>query len=206
MDEKELVIAAQSGDFEAFSTLIGRHKDRIYGLARKLTGNSDDADDIVQETFLKAIDNIDKFRLEASFGTWLYSIALNEARSHFAKRKQTELRPLEDYLPSAHSSSDAAADNPRLFDWRDPHQALEDAELQRITDEAIRSLPYIYREAFLLRYIEEMSIKEIAEHTGESEAATKSRILRARLAIRDFLSKRFEDSYGEKVSGLRRRS
>jgi RNA polymerase sigma-70 factor (ECF subfamily) len=206
MNETQLVQAAQSGDFEAFSTLIGQHKDRIYGLARKLSGNAEDADDIVQETFLKAIDNIDKFRLEASFGTWLHSIALNEARALFAKRKQTDLRPLEEYLPAGHGISDARSESPRLFDWHDPHKALEDDELRRITDEAIQSLPYIYREAFLLRYIEEMSVKEIAEQIGESEAAAKSRILRARLALRDFLSKRFEDSYGQKMPGIHRRS
>jgi RNA polymerase sigma-70 factor (ECF subfamily) len=202
MNEQELVQKAQAGDFEAFTQLINAEKDRIYGLARKLSGNEQDAEDIVQETFLKAIDKIDQFRLESSFGTWLYSIALNEARALFGKRKQADLRTIEDYLPAGHHEESHDAGGFRLFDWKDPHSELEEAELRKIIDEGIQELPYMYREAFLLRYIEELSVKEVAEHINESEAATKSRILRARLALRDHLSKVFEDRYGGEVSRL----
>ena len=93
MDERELVLAAKAGDFEAFNKLITAQKDKIYGLAIKLSGNEQDAEDILQDTFLKAIDRIDQFRMESAFGTWLYSIALNEARAHLAKRKKTDLKP-----------------------------------------------------------------------------------------------------------------
>ena len=200
MDEKELVIQAKAGDFQAFSQLIEAHKSRIYALALKLSGNSQDAEDIVQDTFLKAIDKIDQFRGEASFGTWLYSIALNESRSLLAKQKHSELKPIEAYLPSADADEMHSPGNFRLFDWKDPHKLMESSELQKIMSQVIGELPYKYREAFLLRYHEEMSIKEIAKFIGESVASTKSRVLRARLALRDRLSKYFEEHYGQKMS------
>jgi len=202
MNERELVRSAQAGDFEAFTELLNANKDRIYLLARKLTGTNEDAEDVVQDTFLKAIDKIGQFRLESSFSTWLYSIALNEARAHFAGRKQADLKPIEEYLPTGHGDGADSAVSERLFDWRDPHRELESTELRQMIDKAVAELPYAYREAFLLRYVEEMSVKEVARLIGESVAATKSRILRARLALRDHLANVFEDSYGKKLPGL----
>jgi RNA polymerase sigma-70 factor (ECF subfamily) len=202
MNERELVTKAQAGDYEAFTELINAHKSKIYALAWKLTGNAQDTEDIVQETFLRAIDKIDSFRLEASFGTWLYTIALNLARAQFAKAKQAELKPLEDYLP-AHEHGHLDADHPTesgLFDWKDPAAELETARLRESINEALNELPYKYREAFILRYFKELSVKEVAEMTGESVASAKSRILRARLALRDSLSKKFKDSYDQRLS------
>jgi len=200
MNEKELVQRAQAGDFNAFAELIGAHKNKIYGLARKLSGNDQDAEDIVQDTFLKAIDKIDQFRQEASFGTWLYTIALNESRAHFARSKQSDLKPIEDYLPAGHSGDHKTADHHRLYDWGDPGSVMEKEELRRTIDRYIAELPYKYREAFVLRYVEEMSVKEVAKVINESEAATKSRILRARLALRDQLAEFFEERHDQKLS------
>lgn len=198
MDEKEIVKRAQAGDFEAFTELVNANKDKLYGFVRRLAADPDDANDIVQETFLRAIDKIDQFRGDSAFGTWLTSIALNQARALFAQRKRVDLKPLEEYLPGAADQPHGEHDF-RLFDWKDPHSRLEAAEVRSIIGEALEELPYMYREAFVLRYVEEMSVKEVAETIGQSEAATKSRILRARVALRDFLSKRFEESYGEQV-------
>ncbi len=199
MNEKELVKKAQSGDFEAFASLVSSQQGRIYNLALKMTGNRSDAEDVVQDTMLKAIDKIDQFRGEASFGTWLYSIALNETRTHLAGWKRTDLKTIEEYLPGEDMHSNSTKSGPSLFDWQDPHQLLEQDELRKIIDDGIEQLPVEYREAFLLRYIEELSIKEVAQLIGESIAATKSRVLRARLALRDYLSHIFEDRYGQKV-------
>ena len=196
MNEKELVKKAQDGDYEAFAQLISAHQNAVYGLARRLAGNEQDAEDIVQDTFLKAIDKIDQFRAEAAFGTWLYAIALNQARALLGKRKQTDLRPIEDYLPGSHTGNEAK----ELYDWRDPATRLESNELRELIDRLVSELPYKYREAFLLRYNEELSVKEIATMTGESVASTKSRILRARLALREQLSQYFEESRDPKVS------
>lgn len=196
-NEKQLVQRAQAGDFDAFSELVGAHKTKLYNLALKMTGNELDAEDIVQDTFMKAIDKIDQFRGEASFGTWLYSIALNQTRMALAKDKRTDLRPIEEYLP-AHAHSDEGAEF-SVFDWQDPHKLLERDQLRSAIDKAIKELPVQYREAFVLRYIDELPIKEVAELIGESVAATKSRVLRARLAVRDYLSKVFASRYGQEM-------
>ncbi|MBD3402755.1 sigma-70 family RNA polymerase sigma factor [candidate division GN15 bacterium] len=199
MSEAEIVKRAQAGDFEAFTELVNAHKDKLYAFVRKLTGDPDDTNDIVQDTFLKAIDKIDQFRGEASFGTWLTSIALNQARALFAKRKQGEMKPIEAYLPVGATNGEHPLAEASLFDWEDPLANLERAEIGRLIEEGLETIPFAYREAFLLRYVEEMSVKEVAATIGQTVAATKSRILRARLALRDFLSKRFEAKYGEKV-------
>jgi len=201
MSEAELVKQAKAGDFNAFMQLVDGQKAKLYNLALKMTGNESDAEDVVQETLVKAIDKIETFRGEAAFGTWLYAIALNQARAVLAGRKHTDLKPLEEYLPGGGSIDDMHGSDPgaRLFDWEDPHTRLEASELRRLINEGIEDLPPVYREAFLLRYFEELSIKEIAKLIGESEAAVKSRVLRARLAMRDYLSKAFEGSYGKQV-------
>lgn len=196
MNEEQLVKLAQSGDFEAFAELINAQKTKLYNLALKMTGNRQDAEDIIQETLLKAVDNIDQFRGEAAFGTWLYSIALNQARSHLAREKRAELLPIESYLPGGGTNQPHESESVNLFDWKDPLKMLENDELHSIIDQALASLPIKYREAFVLRYYDEYSIKEIAALIKESEASTKSRVLRARLAMRDYLSKAFEDNYG----------
>ncbi len=200
MNEKEDIKLAQSGDFEAFSRLIESNKSKLYALALKMTGNKLDAEDIVSETLIKAIDNIEKFRGESAFGTWLYSIALNQSRAHLAKQKQTELKNVEEYLPEQMSDEIHQKKNMQLFDWDDPHSQLESVELKRIIQQAIDQLPFKFKEVFLLRYLEELSIKEIAEMIDETVASTKSRVLRAKLVVRDFLSKTFEERYGQKMS------
>ncbi len=200
MDEKQLVAKAQAGDFEAFAKLIEANKQKVYAFVRRLTANTEDAEDILQDSFLKAIDKIDQFRGEASFGTWLSSIALNEARVLYARKKQFDLKPIEDYLPGAGSHGDDQQDSIRLFDWQDPQSQLESDELRRTVNGAVDKLPYKYREVFVLRYIEELSVKEVARLTKQTVASTKSRILRAPLALRDMLSSTFEERYGKKVS------
>ncbi len=200
MEEQELVTRAQAGDFEAFGLLVDANKAKVYAMARRLAGNSEDAEDIVQETFLKAIDKIDQFRGESAFGTWLTAIALNMGRAHFAKQKKADLKPIEDYLPGKGSATAHDHSTASLFDWKDPHSLLETEELRSTVDQAISDLPYKYREAFVLRYIEELSIKEVARLTGQTEASAKSRVLRARLALRDSLSTEFEEQYGSRMS------
>ncbi len=200
MNEKEDIKLAQSGDFKAFNRLIESNKSKLYSLALKMTGNKLDAEDIVSETLIKAIDNIEKFRGESAFGTWLYSIALNQSRAHLAKQKQTDLKDFDEYLPGNNSEELHQQKNLQLFDWDDPHSQLESAELRKIIQQAIDELPFKFKEVFLLRYLEELSIKEIAEMIDETVASTKSRVLRAKLVVRDSLSKTFEERYGQKMS------
>ncbi len=200
MDETKLVARAKAGDFAAFTELIDAHKEKVFALARRLAGNEQDAEDIVQDSLLKAIDKIDSFRGDSSFGTWLYAIALNEARGHLDREKHRQLKSIEEYLPSSHDSDDSKTEHAKLYNWENPHTKLEADELKKVIDMGLEELPYIYREAFVLRYIEELSVKEVAAIIGESEAATKSRILRARLALRDYLARQFEVKHGTQVS------
>jgi len=190
IDEKKLIERAQSGDFVAFNTLIGDYQGKIYGLALKLAKNKEDAEDIFQETFLKAIDNIQQFRAESSFGTWLYTIAVNIVRARYGRSREKDLLSLEEYFP-VHQHGEEADSS--LLDWRDPLSKLTDAEVRQKLDTAIKALPLKYRMPFLLRYFEEMPIKEVAKTLGLSEAATKSRILRARLALRQDLNEYFKE-------------
>jgi RNA polymerase sigma-70 factor (ECF subfamily) len=167
----------------------------VFNLAKRMAGNLEDAEDILQDTLLRAVDNIDKFRGDSAFGTWLYSIALNVGRAFMAKEKRADLKPIEDYLPYdryMHSSPEA-----RLLEWRDPHTVMESAELRRFIDDALDQLRAEYSVAFILRYIEELPVKEVARVMKLSEAATKSRILRARL----FLREKLESVMKEKASG-----
>ena len=196
MNEKELVKKAQSGDFEAFSQLIEKYKNKIYNLGFKLSGDRHDAEDILQETFLKAVDNIDKFRGESSFGTWLYAIAVNAVRALHQSKKKADLKPIEDFLPGGHSSGDGSKE---LFEWGDPHELLEQKELNRVIDETLAEMPDKYSVPFILRYYEDLSVKEVADSMHLSVAAAKSRILRARLALREKLSGEFKEKADEQM-------
>jgi RNA polymerase sigma-70 factor (ECF subfamily) len=191
IDEKELVRKAQAGDFEAFTALIDEYRPKIYRLAQKLAKNNQDAEDVLQETFLKAIDKIGQFRAESSFGTWLYTIAVNIVRAKYAKEQKADLMPIEHYLPAKHGHGDEA--NPLLTDWSDPLSRMSNRELNRKISEALHQLPLKYRVPFTLRYIEEMSVQEVADTLKLSLAATKSRILRARLAMRESLQLFFNE-------------
>jgi RNA polymerase sigma-70 factor (ECF subfamily) len=188
INEKELVAKAQAGDFTAFTALIEEYRPRIFGLALKLAKNREDAEDIFQETFLKAIDNIKKFRAESAFGTWLYAIAVNVVRAKYSGENKKELLPLEDYLPSSHGHGHPDTDLPELLDWNDPLSKLTDDEVRKMIDTAIHELPLKYRTPFLLRYMQDMSLQEVADTLHLKLPAAKSRILRARLALRDKLN------------------
>lgn len=184
-DETELVRKAQAGDFDAFGRLIDQYRTKIYGLALRLSKNRQDAEDIFQETFLKAIDNIRRFRGDSSFGTWLYVIALNIVRARYKNREHEELLPLEDYLPGHAGGREVES---AFTDWSDPLARLTAEELRNRLQAAIGRLPLKYRMPFVLRYTQEMSVAEVATVLKISTAAAKSRILRARLALQSFLN------------------
>jgi len=191
--EKELVGKAQSGDFAAFNELIDGYRAKIFGLAVKMTRTREDAEDVFQETFLKAIDNIGKFRAESSFGTWLYAIAVNIVRAKYGRERSTDLLQVEEYLPEKHEHGDKPPEG--LSDWNDPLSRMTNREIQSRIDDAIAELPPKYRLPFLLRYMEEMSLQEVADTLHLTLANTKSRILRARLALRKSLDSYFAEGH-----------
>jgi RNA polymerase sigma-70 factor, ECF subfamily len=187
-DEGELVSRAQSGDNEAFAELVGRYQNKIYRLARNITQSNEDAEDVLQETFLKAYSHLDGFQRNSKFYTWIVRIAVNESLMKLRKRKSDRTVPLDEPLDTGEESVAR-----EIAVWDDnPEQRYSREEMQEILDEAVDSLKPDFRTVFVLRDIEELSTEETAEALGISVPAVKSRLLRARLALREKLTRKFK--------------
>ena len=187
-DEGELVSRAQSGDNEAFAELVGRYQNKIYRLARNITQSNEDAEDILQETFLKAYSHLDGFQRNSKFYTWIVRIAVNESLMKLRKRKSDRTVPLDEPLDTGEESVAR-----EIAVWEDnPEQRYSREEMQEILDEAVESLKPDFRTVFTLRDIEELSTEETAEALDISIPAVKSRLLRARLALREKLTRKFK--------------
>lgn len=187
-NESTLVRRAKSGDYEAFEELVGLYEDRIYRLAMNITGNAEDAEDVLQEAFLKAFQNLSHFREDSRFYTWLVRIAVNEGLMKLRKRRSDKSVPMEDTV------NEEGEVLPREFaDWRpNPEQTLEREEVREILQAAADSLPPTFRAVFFLRDVEGLSTEETADALGLSVAAVKARLFRARLHLREQLSKIFK--------------
>jgi RNA polymerase sigma-70 factor (ECF subfamily) len=157
-------------------------------MAKQITQNDDDAADVLQETFLKAYTHIDDFQGNSKFYTWLVRIAVNEALMKLRKRRSDRTVPLDEPIDTG---EDEVAREVAVWD-QNPEDSYSREELGRILDEAIQSLKPAYRTVFILRDIEEMSIEETAEALGLSISAVKSRLLRARLQLREKLTRQFK--------------
>lgn len=170
--EKALVGRAQSGDRLAFEQLVRRHADRLYAVVLRFLADSHEAEETTQEAFLRAWRSIGKFKGESQFFTWLYRIGLNEA-----KRRAERQPPAGRWAPGEPHAEPA--------DWRDaPETRAGEDELRGVLDSAIRDLDPDYRAPLILRDVEGLSTAEAASVMGLSEAAFKSRLHRARLAVR----------------------
>jgi len=186
--DEELAARAAAGDGLAFEDLVRRHQDRVYGLARRLTGDEADAADVLQETFLLVHRRLSTFRGEARFATWLYRIATNAARMHHRARRRRPAESLEDYLPRFDADGRHAAMPEAL---RVPCHAEERLDRRILAEKAragIERLPDGHREAFVLRDLEELDTAEVADILGIEPAAVRQRVHRARLMLRGFLS------------------
>jgi len=185
--DQELVQRVQQGDAEAFGVLALRHQRSVYWVIQAILRNQADTEEILQETFVKAFEHIRDFRGEARFATWLIRIGINEARM-----RQRKYRPgLYESLDEDKSDQDDF--RPReLSDWRpNPEQILAKEEIAELLRRAIQSLPAIYREVFLLRDVEHHSTEDAATALGITVPAAKTRLLRARLMVREFLAPHF---------------
>ncbi len=182
--------ALRAGDPSALAALFDAHADRIYRLALGLLRDPAGAEDVVQETFLAAITHLDRFEGRSSVGTWLYRVAYNASLGRLRQR-QGEPLPPED------PADDEATGLPlpqAFVDWDlSPEQILADGEARREVDEAIATLPESLRVAFILRDVEGLSTAEAAEILGLHEGAVKVRLHRARLALRERLSRYFRE-------------
>ncbi len=187
-DEGALVAAAKAGDAAAFEELVSRYERRIFRLALHITQNREDAEDATQEAFLKAFAHLNDFQGNSRFYTWLVRITVNEALMKLRKRRPNQLS-----LDEAFESDDDLI--PReVEDWGPtPEQRYAQTELQEILTEVIGQLEPAYRIVFLLRDVEEISTEETAQLLGLSAPAVKSRLLRARLKLRQKINKYFRE-------------
>jgi len=188
-NETTLVAEARAGDAAAFTTLVRQYDRNIYRLALNITGNREDAEDVLQEAFLKAYSNLDRFEGNSRFYTWLVRIAVNEALMKLRKRRSGREVSLDE--PVEGNDNDAL---PREIEaWDDnPEQRFAKSQLQDILTGAVNSLAPHFRTVFVLRDVEDFSTEETAEMLGLSVPAVKSRLLRARLKLRQRLNKYFK--------------
>ncbi len=187
-DESEVLALARKGDAQAFNDLIRRYESKIFRLAQHITQNREDAEDVLQETFLKAYEHLDQFQGNSKFYTWIVRIAVNQALMKLRKRKSDRSVSLDDGIDTG---EDVVARE--IAAWEEnPEQRYSREELNVILDSAIQSLAPSYRTVFLLRDVDELSTEETAEALDLSVPAVKSRLLRARLQLRDKLTQFFK--------------
>ena len=190
----DLLRRARQGDYEAFTALVDRYEQRAYGLAWRILGQRQDAEDVVQQTFLSVLEHMNTFREESSVATWLLRIATNHALKILRKRKGLTTVPLE---ASGAEPDDNYASLPHpefIAQWREnPEELAQRAEVRRQIDEALTELDDKYRLVFVLRDIEGFSIRETADALELTEATVKVRLLRARLLLRERLTRALGD-------------
>jgi RNA polymerase sigma-70 factor, ECF subfamily len=187
-EESVLVAEAKAGNYTAFEELVNRYERKIYRLGMNITGNPEDAEDVLQETFLKAFEHLPEFREDSRFYTWIVRIAVNEGLMKLRKRRASKEVPMED---SEDDEGDVVVRD--FADWKpNPEQLLAQNELEDILRTAVRSLPPTFRTVFYLRDVEGLSTEETAELLSLSEGAVKARLFRARMRLREELSKIFK--------------
>jgi len=185
--EQETIALILSGKTHLFHDLIRPYERSVYAMALSFLHNEADAEDVAQEAFLKAFRNLASFRAEAKFGTWLISIALNEARSRLRRKALAPMESLD--APDAPDDDHGHVSPALLRDWKEiPSEALERSEVRLMLQEAVSALPPIYREVFVLRDMEEFSTQEAAETLSISVASIKVRLHRARLMLQKTLA------------------
>jgi RNA polymerase sigma-70 factor, ECF subfamily len=183
-DESRMIASILAGDAELFHELIRPYERRVYAMALSFLRNEADAEDATQEAFLKAFRNLASFRGDAKFGTWLVSIALNEARSRIRRRDAIKMESLDGPEDEEGHVSPA-----QLTDWKEiPSEALERKEVRHLLHKAVTSLPSIYREVFQMRDIEQMSVNEAAAALGITISSVKVRLHRARMMLQKHLA------------------
>lgn len=178
-DEAQIIASILAGKTHLFHDLIRPHERSVYAMALSLLHNEADAEDVAQEAFLKAFRNLANFRGDSKFSTWLISITLNEARGRLRGKKNVKIESLDEPQEGEGTVSPAL-----LRDWREiPSEALERQEIREMLQQAITDLPLIYREVFLLRDVEDLSVNQSAEALGISVASVKVRLHRARMML-----------------------
>ncbi len=189
--EQDLIAWVQRGQNELFYELVKPYERRVYAAALAILRNPTDAEDVAQEAMVKALANIRQFRAEARFSTWLIQITVNEALMRRRRERTVVMESIDD---RREEESEYA---PRDFaDWREiPSESLERKEIRQRLADALARLDRKYREVFVLRDMEQLNIQETAEALGISTASVKTRLLRARLMLRDLLAAGWEQGW-----------
>ncbi|MGE5725539.1 MAG: sigma-70 family RNA polymerase sigma factor [Acidobacteriota bacterium] len=187
-DELSLVQAAKKGDVGAFGELVKRYDRNVFRIALHITQNREDAEDVVQDAFLKAYENLEQFQGQSKFYTWLVRIAVNEALMKLRRRRPERMVSLDQEVQTEEDSM------PReVADWSpNPEQLYNQSELRDILGKTIQGLPPSFRTVFVLRDVEGLSTEETAQALELSVPAVKSRLLRARLQLRERLNRYFK--------------
>src|SRR6266704_3976727 len=192
VSQAELVRRACEGDREAFYSLVRPCERAVYFAAMSILNNSADAEEVAQEAVLKALSNLTRFRGEAKFSTWLIQITINEARLRLRKDRSH----LYEYVDEHQTDKEGEYFPKDFADWREiPSEALQRGELREALKRAIATLPVKYREVFILRDIQLLSTQETAQILAISEGNVKTRLLRARLQMRDALAPGIDGSW-----------
>ena len=182
-----LVARVRGGDVAAYDALVRKYERQIFRIAQHITQNREDAEDVMQDAFLKAYEKLDQFQGNSKFYTWLVRIAVNESLMRLRKRRTGKMVSIDEDVETEEGSV------PRdLADWApDPEQNYTQAEMGRILEKTIKGLPAGFRVVFELRDVQGLSTEDTAEALGLSVPAVKSRLLRARLQLRERLSRYF---------------
>ena len=194
LSDQDLVERARSKDEAAFEELVGRYEDKLYRLAMRFVRNETDAQEILQDAFLSAWRNLPTFEGRAQFGSWMYRVTVNAALMLLRSRNRHPEVAVDDVEPNA--LNDAVAESGQMMrstaDWsRQPDDQLQSDELRKHIQSSVDALPEGLRTVFLLRDVEELSTEDTAELLGLSVPAVKTRLHRARLALREAIGRYF---------------
>ena len=185
--DETLAARAAAGDDCAFEAIVERYQGRVFRLACRLTSDSD-APDVLQETFLQVYRHLPSFRGESQFRTWLYRIASNAALMHRRARQRRPGEPLDVFLPRFNAEGQHVSTPAELQVASRADELLDRQFLAEKAREVMARLPDLYRDAFVLRDLEEMSTDEVARALGVTAATVRQRVHRARLMLRGYLS------------------
>jgi RNA polymerase sigma-70 factor (ECF subfamily) len=197
LSDDELVARARARDMAAFEELVDRHEEKIYRLAMRFVRNETDAREILQETFLAAWRNLDGFQGKSQFASWLYRVAVNAALMQLRSQRRHPQVAVDDLTPEALGEAARVA-GPGLGagdDWsKRPDEQFQSDELRRQIQSAVDALPDSQRAVFLLRDVDGLSTEETGELLGVTVPTVKTRLHRARLALREAISRYFQKS------------
>ena len=193
--ERKLIRQLKARDEDAFSELVRIHQHKIFNLVYHILGNRSEAEDVAQEVFVSVFKYIDGFRGDAQLSTWLYRVATNTARNrakYLARRSHRSHQSFEDTAENKFSDNPAAPNRPSS-----PAEVAMGKELEEVLQEGLQSLPEIHRTIMVLRDVEHLSYDEIAAVVELPVGTVKSRLFRARAALRSFVEERYEVHTGE---------